>query len=92
MKVTWSFCGIKLRNPWGQESLTRCGMVLMWLNVSKRKAHMSWWIMKGRPWRSLEMGSILKNTMHDFKPWLTFYILLYILHCIVRYFYGGQVC
>ena len=27
VKVTWSFCGIKLKNPWGQENLIPCGMV-----------------------------------------------------------------
>ena len=29
-----SFCGIKLKNPWGQESLIPCGIVLTWLNMS----------------------------------------------------------
>ena len=68
VKVTWSFCGIKPRNAWGQEILIPCGMVLTWLNMSQRKAPMSQLIMKGQPWRSLEMGSILKNTMHNPQP------------------------
>ena len=47
--------------------------------------------MEGQPWQSLEMGSILKNTMHDLQPRL---IVVYycIVFCIVMFYYGDQVC
>ena len=92
MKVTWCFCGVKLRSPWRRVNLIPCGMVLMWLNESYRKAPMSWLIMKGQPWRSLEMGSISKNTMHDLQPRLIFVYYYTFFHCIVRFSYGDQVC
>ena len=43
-----------------------------------------WWIMKGQPWWSLEIGSILKNTMHDLQPGL---IIVYYctIFCIVSF-------
>ena len=48
--------------------------------------------MKGQPWRSLEMGSILKNTMHDLQPGLIVVYYCTVLHCIVRFSYGDKVC
>ena len=52
---------------------------------------MSWWIMKGQPWSSLEMGSIIKNTMHDIQQGL---IVVYYctVFCIARFSYGDRVC
>ena len=37
-------------------------------------------------------GIYLKSTMHDLQPGLTFCILLYIFHCIVRSSYGDWFC
>ena len=51
---------------------------------------MSWWIMKGQPWRSLEMGSILKNTMDDLQLGLIIVYYCTIFH-IVRFSYGDRV-
>ena len=53
---------------------------------------MSWLIMKGQPWWSLEMGSISKNTMHDLHPGMIVVYYCIVLHCIVRFSYGDQVC
>ena len=47
--------------------------------------------MKGQPWKSLEMGSILKNTMHDFHLGLNFVYYCTFLHCIVKSSYGDRV-
>ena len=49
------------------------------------------WIMKGQPWRSLEMGYTLRNTMHDIQLGL---IIVYYctFFCIVRFSYGDRVC
>ena len=41
---------------------------------------MSQWIMKEWPWRSLEMGSVSRSTMHDFHPRLVIVYYCTILH------------
>ena len=38
------------------------------LNMCSRRVPMSWCIMKGQPWRSLEIGCILKITLRDLQP------------------------
>ena len=46
---------------------------------------------EGQPWRSLEMDSILRNTMHDLQ--LGMIIVYYcIVFCILRFSYGDRVC
>ena len=48
--------------------------------------------MKGHPWRSLEMVSILKGTLHDLQPGLIDVYYCTVLHCIVRFSDGDRVC